>query len=183
LGGKFSSLARLELKGGRWLVLALLMQFSGLFVLRERWPQLAAGLVIGAFAILLTLCWHNRALPGMPFFLAGIFLNFLVISAKGGVMPTTFEALNSIGRSSELVTTSSPAQQNVTYSKTAVSTEERLLFLGDVIVVPLPGRFASAISLGDILIGLGIAILCTYRMGLVERVAATRNKLARIRRC
>lgn len=171
LGGQFGKLAQLQLRSGYWLLGLVLIQVCGIF---WRQQNLLAGslLIIASYLGLIAFVIRNRSLPGMYLVLAGIMLNFLVITANGGAMPVTQEALASIGRASR-VTAVQPAgagadageaAQVVDSSKGSVTAEPQLLFLGDVIVVPLPGAFATALSVGDLCISLGLSWLILKTM-------------------
>lgn len=167
MGGQFKNLAQLQLRGGWWLLAVVLVQLGGL-LLRQNLAWLGAALVIASYAGLLFITWINRRLPGVRLVIVGIALNFLVITANGGAMPITYEALEAIGRTHQLGVApeaSSPGEaQLVSGSKDSVSSTPNLIFLGDVIVVPLPGKMASAISFGDVLISAGIGWLILWRM-------------------
>lgn len=168
LGGRFKNLARLNLWGGGWLPGIALVQLSGL-LLRQALPWLSVILVVGSYAALLLVGWMNRRLPGMTVLLAGIALNFLVITANGGTMPVPPSALQAIGRAHTVevsATGQDSAAKLVTASKDSATDTANLSFLGDVIVVPLPGRMASVISIGDLFIAAGIAWLGWRAMGL-----------------
>lgn len=163
LGGKFSNLLKLKITGARWLGPVVGGQLVGLVLIRPVAPVLAGAILITSYSVLLLIVGLNRHLPGMLLVLCGVFLNFLVIGANGGVMPTTQAALEQIGRTTQLeaappdsAAQSHRATVNVTNSKDAVPSQPRLLILGDVVVVPLPGRFASVVSLGDLFIGAGL---------------------------
>jgi hypothetical protein len=167
LGGKFAYLAQLPLQKKGWLLVVIMAQLIGLGLLRQRVPWLAGGLLVASFVILIFISWSNRHMAGMPVVLVGIILNFMVISANGGAMPITTQTLAAINRSDQLP--SQPALNNsnqttVLNTKDVVSKNASLLFLGDVIVIPFPGRLATAMSLGDVLIGLGLVRWCFWAM-------------------
>jgi hypothetical protein len=83
-------------------------------------------------------------------------------------MPVTQQALESIGRSSRVAavqtTELNGTSQVVDSSKGSVAAAPQLLFLGDVIVVPLPGALATALSVGDLFISLGLSWLILKTM-------------------
>lgn len=169
LGGQFGKLVQLQLRSGYWLLGLVLIQVCGIF---WRQQNLLGGslLIVISYLGLIAFVVRNRSLPGMYLVLAGICLNFLVISANGGAMPVTQQALESIGRASR-VTAVQPAgagpgaaAQVVDSSKGSVTAEPQLLFLGDVIVVPLPGALATALSVGDLFLSLGLSWLILKTM-------------------
>lgn len=161
-GGQISKLAQLKLRAVWALPIITAVQLLG-FTLHQPLPWLSPVLVITSYLALLLLGWLNRRIAGMPLILVGLALNFAVISANGGTMPITREALEAIGRTQNLVAAppanNEPSSLTVAGSKDSVRSEAPLLFLGDVIIIPLPGRLASAISLGDLWLASGITCL------------------------
>jgi hypothetical protein len=175
LGGRFSKLAHLKIRAG-YLLTGLVIAQIGAILLRPQYPLFGGILFILTYFGLLLISWQNRKLPGMLLILTGIFLNFAVITVNGGAMPISQKTLERIGRASEVTNLTTPSwgggnsgypgeapSQNqpgiVHNSKDSVSATALLPFLGDVIVLPLPGRLASALSPGDLMIGLGLSWL------------------------
>ena len=171
LGGQFTRLTRLKIRDGYWLLGALAVQL-GAILFRPQAPTLGAILFIFSYLGLIAFCLRNRHICGMALILAGICLNFVVIGLNGGSMPISAQTLQTIGRGQRLETpavqvgvpaTQAPAQL-VKVSKDAVNEMPTLALLGDVIVLPFPGQFATAISFGDVLIFLGISWLILKTM-------------------
>jgi len=99
----------------------------------------------------------NRALPGTRLLVLGTILNAAVMSANGGYMPVTTEALARSGHTAYVVAEGD--DRFVGRSKDVVldKADTRLWFLSDVFGIPRPAPFASNFSLGDLLIGFGAA--------------------------
>ncbi|MER3481505.1 MAG: hypothetical protein C4327_13845 [Meiothermus sp.] len=95
---------------------------------------------------------RNLHLKSLWFVWLGLWANTLVILANHGHMPVSAEALRQAGLSHL-----EPALRN-TYDAvhTLMGEQTRLWFLGDVIPVPLE-IFRNVMSLGDVLLMLGIA--------------------------
>src|SRR5436190_1340953 len=89
LGGKLSYLADVPLRGVAHLAWLVPLQFGVILATRQAIPALAGLLIIATYFGLLWICALNRRLRGGKFILAGMALNFLVITANGGVMPIT----------------------------------------------------------------------------------------------
>lgn len=107
--------------------------------------QAGPPLYVGSTLLVLAALLRNARQPGFWLVALGGCLNAIVILANGGFMPVAPTALAALGRLAP------EAYSNVaTASSTTV-----LAWLGDVFVVPPPIPFANAVSLGDILIGLG----------------------------
>ena len=96
--------------------------------------------------------WRNLRLISLWFVWLGLLANTLVITANRGHMPVSAEALRQAGLGHL-----EPVLRN-TYDAvhTLMSEQTRLWFLGDVIPVPLE-VFRNVMSLGDVLLMLGIA--------------------------
>lgn len=166
LGGQFTRLTQIKIRDGYWLLGALVVQLAAI-LFRPQAPVLAALFFIISYLGLITFTVRNRRLPGMALIMAGICLNFVVISLNGGSMPISEHTLQTIGRGHRIEAPSAQVggssngatTQLVKVSKDAVNETPTLEFLGDGIVLPFPGQFATAISFGDVLIFLGISWL------------------------
>jgi hypothetical protein len=83
----------------------------------------------------------------------GVALNMLVVSANGGYMPQSVEAREVAGRTKDR-----PVEQVEQLTNVHPMTpESRLPFLGDIIPEPSWMPMANVISVGDLLLSLGIA--------------------------
>jgi hypothetical protein len=158
-GGSLRNFAALRL---RWPVLAI-----GGFVLQlliftpfMKSPLVAYATVpLYLFSMALLVVWVglNWRIPGMVLIAAGLLMNLAAIGANGGHMPVDPEAARIAGRYEEL-TTDNPAT-----SKHAPADETvRLWPLTDIIPLPASIPIAGVLSVGDIVLTLGIGILC-YR--------------------
>lgn len=95
----------------------------------------------------------NRRIPGIPLVITGAVSNMVAIVANGGYMPTTAEALQALGKL--------PPE---TYSNSSVPAAPVLWPLTDIFAMPAWLPFANVFSIGDVLIGLGIAIAVVSTM-------------------
>jgi hypothetical protein len=167
LGGKISNFATLNYKAGWWVALAFGIQLFSIWFLRQPYPTLSGIFLIVGFLLLLYAVWLNRRLAGMSLIFIGIFLNFLVITANGGVMPITTEILEQTNRTSKVMPVTdenSHVEGMLQGSKAAVVQNPNLLFLGDVIVLPMPGGGSGAVSIGDIVLAIGVIWFCLKSM-------------------
>jgi len=87
--------------------------------------------------------------------LAGIAFNLLAIAANGGYMPVSPAALARIGENSIPHPQIGSVVQG---SKDVVLPSQQALFwiLGDVLVVPPPFPWPTAMSMGDVLVAVGV---------------------------
>ncbi|MBL7199266.1 MAG: DUF5317 domain-containing protein [Anaerolineae bacterium] len=112
--------------------------------------------MIASFAALWIVVWCNRRLPGIWWVLAGVTLNLSVIAANGGYMPIPPEAAaHTAGREVALQV---PVGSALAGSKDILlpPQQARFWFLGDVVVIPAPFPWPTAMSIGDIVLAVGI---------------------------
>jgi hypothetical protein len=96
---------------------------------------------------------------------AGVALNMLVVSANGGYMPQSVDAREVAGRTKDR-----PAEQVEQLTNVhPMTSESRLPFLGDIIPEPSWMPMANVISVGDVLLSLGIAGAMLPLPGLARR--------------
>lgn len=153
LGGKPSRISELRLRG-EWLVLVALGSQIVLFSrLGADVPEsLVGALHLASYALLVAFAAANVRVRPLALILVGLACNAVAIAANGGRMPASERALAGLGLSG---------------FDGNVSTEaHRLLFLGDVFVLPHQLPLANVFSIGDILIGLGaIAFVVVVSLG------------------
>ena len=129
------------------------------------------GMALSYILLYIVVCL-NRQLPGMWAVLGGIALNAVAIAANGGYMPITPRALARIGFGNSVQ--HMPMGTVVLGSKDVLLSpgEGLLWFLGDMLVIPEPWPRPTAMSIGDVLLAVGVFlfILQTTRSG------ATRQK-------
>jgi Family of unknown function (DUF5317) len=95
----------------------------------------------------------------------GVALNMLVVSANGGYMPQSVDAREMAGRTKDR-----PAEQVQQLTNVhSMTSESRLPFLGDIIPEPSWMPMANVISVGDVLLSLGIAGAMLPRPGPARR--------------
>jgi hypothetical protein len=164
-GGRLRNLARFDLRGS-WIPLAMLVVQLGFIIypLGEGLVFTRAGpwISMGSYALLIVFLMVNRALPGVKMILLGAVLNLVVITANGGYMPVTPEALERSGHLDRVTVQGEAAF--VRGSKDIVLSEEetRLAPLSDLISTPAWSPVAATMSAGDVFIMLGAAWLA-YR--------------------
>lgn len=91
--------------------------------------------------------WRNLRIPGLPLVLLGGSANLLAIVANGGYMPVSPEALVALGR-----------LPRDGYSNSRLVDGVVLGPLTDLFAMPAWLPLANIFSIGDILIGVGVAI-------------------------
>lgn len=151
-----------KLKGGWIFPLLLLGQFL-IFYVQEKWTWVASinGYLFGAVYVTgLVFLWMNRKYPGFTLIWIGVFLNFAVMAANGGRMPVSVEASEVLGPYYvDLL------QQGGAVSKHfAMDASTRLSFLGDIIPLSSPYPRTQVISIGDVVMNLGIFLFIQHMM-------------------
>ncbi|HEU4355056.1 MAG TPA: DUF5317 domain-containing protein [Actinomycetota bacterium] len=145
-GGSLRRLSSVRLRSPWLLWLAL-----GALVVLMVFPGPETGwrtaLNMAVYPLGLAWVWMNRHLPGMWIVGLGAACNLAAILANGGVMPASARALEIAGISTD----------PDLFANSAVLADPRLLFLGDVIPTPSWLPSANVISVGDVLIVLGVA--------------------------
>ena len=164
-GGRLSRLAGLRLEGVGLIVLALGLQVLMASVLPVVLPQtphlLLIGLHAASYAVIAWTLWLNRAVPGLVLVALGGGTNAAVIALNGGTLPADPHALAEAGFTVEAGE----------YKNSGVVEDAVLPWLGDVMATPAWLPFRNVISLGDIVVLVGGAMLlhvvCRSRVGRV----------------
>lgn len=150
LGGRFSGFEDVRVRWWGLAVLGLAVQFVPL-------PEGPVGtdLVVRttvlalSYALLLTFAIRNVRLPGVAVILVGLTMNATVIVANGG-MPVSAQALRDSGQE-DVLAQLAEARADKHHLETS---DDVLRPLGDVIAIPAP--VGQTISVGDVLIYLGL---------------------------
>jgi len=119
----------------------LILQLLGVW-----WPQTSPVLNIGAYVLLLVVLLLNFHIPGILYVFTGTLMNTIAVSLNGGKMPVLRWMASQIGIHS------------VDAKHVFVDTVNWRILLGDVTTVVFPWGRSFVISVGDVLITLGIAI-------------------------
>ena len=153
-GGRLSRLAGLRLEGVGLIVLALGLQVLMASVLPVVLPDaphlLLIALHAASYLVIAWTLWLNRAVPGLLLIALGGGTNAAVIALNGGTLPANPDAL-ARGR----LHASRPAS-----TRTAASSRTPVLpWLGDIMATPSFLPFRNVISLGDVVVLVGGAML------------------------
>ena len=168
-GGKLENIGKVDFRYS-WLVfVGLAIQAGGQLAAEFLVPSLAdstTGLAILAvsYLVLVTFVIFNLRLPGAYLMGAGMLLNILVIGLNGG-MPVSLEAVEAAGfDATDYLETA--------FKHELMGPETKLEFLGDIIPIPL---IRTAVSIGDILLGVGIFLLVDRAVRYAPRRAKGRG--------
>lgn len=147
-GGRLSRLLDLELRA-TWTVLgALTVQVLITTIIPSGNETLHEALHIASYALAAAFLLVNRHVAGIRLLAVGAALNLCAIGANHGVMPASIRAMHLAGLSTE-----------TNFANSAPVAHPRLLALGDIIPVPGPWPLGNVVSIGDLAIILGLAIV------------------------
>lgn len=152
--GSWTRLFHLPIQGSPLFFAGLLIQIALEYVdfPEDRIETVGFALLMLSYVLLLAFCLVNLPLRGMGVIALGIALNVVVIGLNQG-MPTRAVGLDDDGKRIE-----EPIEQTV---KHRPATDDDLLgFLGDEILLPSP--FDALVSVGDIVLAVGICELAYF---------------------
>ena len=142
--GSYKRLLRTEIHWGWLLALGLVIQIGLEYATmpRQYWHSWGFGLLVASYVLILAFCGRNLVLRGMGIVLIGIACNALVIAVNQG-MPVKFP----------------PEWRHQSWTEATVkhhprATDERLLFLSDIIILKHP--YDAVMSFGDLIIAVGL---------------------------
>jgi len=159
LGGRLSGLGNIKFRWGMLAVAGFAVQvilFSG--PVSERIGDAGPVVYVASTAMVLVAVLANLRLPGMALVAIGAASNLAAILANGGYMPAGHPA--TVGPDGIVV-----------YSNTRDIASPALELLTDIIVLPDWLPFTNIASIGDLLIGAGIAIVIASSMRAARRPA------------
>ena len=154
-GADLRRLATVRLRGSWLILLALGLQLL-VFALPVHVPLLSSHVTavhVASYVLLVLFAVANVRQPGVPLAALGLGLNALVICANGGRMPVRLAAWQATGYS-----TRSLREHGVYNNNVLGGHGTHLSFLGDVFPLPSWVPFASAFSIGDVLLVVGAAV-------------------------
>lgn len=152
-GGNFKGIADLRLKHGWIFPLLLVMQF--LFFMYQskfQWMAEASNYVyLGVYVVGLYFLLVNRRHSGFHLIFIGVLLNFIVMAANGGRMPVSLEAASVLDPYFVEV-----LKEGIYAKHQALTDSTWFGFLGDIIPLSSPYPREQVISIGDVVMNIGI---------------------------
>ncbi len=139
----------LWLAPGAFLLQVSIMWFPG--------TKLALVLMLVTYGLIIYCLALNSQHQSLRMLLLGVVLNLVVIAANGGRIPVDVDLARGLGIEVEAVV------NGTDFKHAPISDTSHLAFLGDV--VPLPGPIARVISIGDVVVILGLFLLVQDLMG------------------
>jgi len=153
LGGRLDRLVDLRL---RWASLALLGLFVQLALftdsIGDAVGDAAPAIYVASTAAVLVAVLRDVRVPGMAIIALGAACNLAAIVVNGGYMPADPAALASV------------VELSTGYSNSVVIGDPALQPLTDLFALPSSFPLANVFSVGDVLIGIGVAITVAVAM-------------------
>lgn len=148
IGGHYRALSNIHLRGG-WLVTgALAVQIMIISVFDLRSEALARSLHVSTYLLIGVVIALNWSLQWLPVIAVGWLCNFVVIVANAGIMPTSSSAARTIGR-----------HVSGQFENSTPTANAHLAFLGDNIATPRNWPMANILSVGDVVLLIGFALV------------------------
>jgi hypothetical protein len=160
LGGRPSGLATIRFRLGGLAIVALAIQvvlFSSLA--DDLDPGVRRAIYVASTGLVGVVVLANLRLTGVPLIALGAGLNLAAILANGGSMPADPAALAALGMTAEGNTNS------------VVVAEPALAPLTDLFAMPAWLPWSNVFSIGDLLIGAGVAVAIAAAMRTGRRAA------------
>lgn len=152
-GGAFTNLADMKLKA-KWVFPTLLVIQLIIFLTQSHFDvigQYSNYIFLLIYITGLLFLWINRHQHGFKLIFIGVLLNFIVMAVNGGRMPVSAEA------ASILDPFFIEVLQNGLYAKHTLVTEStKLALLGDIIPLSAPYPKEQVISIGDVVMNIGV---------------------------
>ena len=153
LGGRLDRLADLRLRWAPLALIGLIVQVA-LFAdpVSAAVGDAAPAIYVASSAAVLAAVLRDVRIPGMAVIALGATSNLAAILANGGYMPADPAALASV------------VQLTPGYSNSVVVADPALRPLTDLFALPPAFPLANVFSIGDVLIGIGVAATIAFAM-------------------
>ena len=153
LGGHLGRLGELRL---RWVPLALLGLLIQVFLFTDTFGspfgEASTAVYVASSFLVFAALLRNVRVPGMAVAAVGAACNLLAITANGGYMPADPAGVAALGLASS------------GYTSSVILTDPALPFLTDIFTMPAWMPAANIFSIGDVLLGVGVALTIALAM-------------------
>ncbi|MDG4658354.1 DUF5317 domain-containing protein [Ectobacillus antri] len=160
--GSLKGLADFHVKHG-WIFPVLLLIEVFVFIMQDKIlfvKTLSNYIYILVYIVGLFFLYINRHHRGFTIILIGVLLNFIVIAANGGRMPVSIEAATVL----DPVFVDMLKNGDLYAKHQALTSDTNLGFLGDIIPITDPYPKSQVISIGDVIMNVGIFIFIQWLM-------------------
>jgi hypothetical protein len=146
-GGRLSRLANVEIRWISAILAALALQIWVTTIPTD--PTLGTAVHFVSYALGIWFIWANRKVPGLVVTSSGGGMNLAAITANGGVMPASPEALELAGMS----------HMGDHFVNSGAVEGARLAWLGDVFAIPANWPLSNVFSFGDVVLLVGVGVM------------------------
>jgi len=153
LGGRLESIAETRFRWGWLALVALAIQLVLFSPLAAGLGEASRWIYVGSTVLVVVVVLANIRIPGLPIVLLGALSNLAAIVANGGSMPASPAALAAVGATIHTGPTNS-----------VVVVQPALEPLTDIFAMPAWLPLANVFSIGDVLIGVGVAVAIAAAM-------------------
>jgi len=171
LKGNFKNLSQTTLRGAFFIWIGLIFRyipvifnFPFLKTFSNSIMPYAPILFVISFALLLTGVVLNLSRWPMAIILAGVLMNTAAVLANSGYMPVSGEGLRKAGYDMSRITSTQLDMNHV-----LITAQTRLAFLTDIIPIPKPYPMPQMLSIGDVLMCLGLLFFIVISMRQVKQ--------------
>lgn len=169
-GGKLSDIGDEKIKGWQFIVSSFILEYGAVFFAGRGFDIVKNNIFyIHSFTYLLLLIGllMNIKKPTFCIIVIGVLLNLAVILANGGQMPVSQEALEKVGLFKNIALIGE--KSDIVHKLMAPS--DNLKFLADIFPMGRKGFLPSVVSIGDIIMSIGVFL---YIQRLMTRKKARR---------
>jgi hypothetical protein len=147
--GRISALADLPLRRSGLAVAAIVLQIVVISILPSGDQTFHTTAHLASYLLLIAFAFCNRHIPGVALAALGGLSNFAAIAANGGVMPADPDTIASFSHTTP----------DGEFANSQILEHPKLLFLGDVIATPSSLPIHTVLSVGDLVLMLGVFVL------------------------
>ena len=153
-GGRVAAVGDIRFRWAPLVLVGFLAQVA-LFsdVVAARVGDLGPVLYVGSTLLVVVAVVRNLAIPGMALVALGAASNLVAIAANGGFMPASPGAMAALGKTAPTI-----------YSNSALLGQPALAPLTDIFAMPAWLPFHNIFSVGDVVLGIGVAVVIAIAM-------------------
>jgi len=153
-GGRVAALGDIRFRWAPLVLVGFLAQVA-LFsdAVAARVGDLGPALYVGSTLLVVVAVVRNLAIPGMALVAIGAASNLAAIAANGGFMPASPAAMAALGKAVPTI-----------YSNSALLAQPALAPLTDIFALPAWLPFHNIFSIGDVVLGIGVAVVIAIAM-------------------
>jgi hypothetical protein len=165
--GHIGNLAQIRIRWWPFLVLAVALQAYavGHWATDSLGPiPLRTGSFVATQLLILVVAAVNFRLAGFRLVILGVAFNLLALVANGGLMPVSAEARVAIGHQATVDAMATGTAVMNSKGVVLPAAQTNLWILTDIFILPPPFPLPAVVSVGDVLVALGVGVLIIRTM-------------------